>query len=94
MIIISTLITVRFVLNLQSLSDVTMKLSKYKFVKRRLSLHYSEGGKRRKPAYYVIQSEAFPCKKIKSTRDGKVSLTFNWKDCGAWIGLNGTKASK
>ena len=88
----STLITVRFVLNLQSLPDVTMSPDMSKFVMKRLSLHFSEDGKRRTPVYHVIRSQAIPYKKIKSTKTGKVSLTFNWKDCGAWIGLNGTKA--
>jgi len=82
--------TVRFALNLQSTSNLTMSpnMSKYKFVMKTLILRYSEGGKMKEPDYHVIRSQAIPFKNlIKSTKTGKVSLTSNWKDCGAWIGL-------
>ena len=82
-----TFITVSSVFNLQTVPDVTMRpdMSKYKFWKKRVSFHYSEGGNRIKKVYHVIQSQATPLKNIKSTKSGKVALTFNWKDCGAWV---------
>lgn len=60
-------------------------MSKYKFLNKRLSLHYSDNGTKRKPDFHVIQSQAIPRRNIRSTKSGRVSLTFNWKDCGAWI---------
>lgn len=82
--------TVRFALNLQSTSNVTMSpnMNKYKFVMKTLILRYSEGGKMKKPDFHVIRSQATPFKNlIKSTKTGKVSLTSNWRDCRAWIRL-------
>lgn len=85
------ILTVRFGLHLQVMPDVTMSpdMNKYKFLQRRVTLNYSEGGTERKPLYHVIQSQAIPSGKkiIKSTKSGKVALTFNWKDCGAWVGI-------
>ena len=74
------------VLYLQTLPDITMQpdMSKYKFKNKRVSFHYSDNGTR-KDYYNVIQSQAIPKRNIKSTKSGKVSLTFNWKDCGTWI---------
>ena len=76
------------VLNLQTLPDITMHpdMSKYKFLNKRVSFHYYDNGTRR-DHYHVIQSQAIPRKNIKSTKSGKVSLTFKWKDCGAWIDI-------
>ena len=74
------------VLYLQTLPDITMQpdMSKYKFKNKRVSFHYSDNGTR-KDHYHVIQSQAIPRRNIKSTKSGRVSLTLNWKDCGAWI---------
>lgn len=72
----------------KTLPDITMHpdMSKYKLLNKRVSFHYYDNGTRR-DHYHVIQSQAIPRKNIKSTKSGKVSLTFKWKDCGAWIDI-------
>lgn len=73
----------------KTLPNITMHpdMSNYKFLNKRVSLHYTDNGTRRKTDFHVIQSQSIPRRNIKSTKSGKASLTFNWKDCGAWIGI-------
>ena len=73
--------------HLQNISDVTVDpdISKYNFLTRRVELRYSDANDLKEEHYHIIESQATPKRVIKSNRSGKVSLSVNWKNCGAWV---------